>query len=109
MTTLKDLIEGADLDLFMDSESGFAIEATFNGTFGPYTIKGIFDKGEPVFNDHSGQVEVETSVLLVREKDFLQVKNHDTVTIENVIYKVETFDHDGTGLTTLALYKDREN
>lgn len=108
MTSLKDLIEGSDLDVFINSGE-FAVEAVFNGTFGPYAVKGIYDKGEPVFNDSTGQADAELTLLTVKTEDFEIVKNHDTVTIGNNTYNVETYNHDGTGLTVLTLYKTRED
>lgn len=108
MTTLLEQI-AADIDTFMDAESGFAEEFTFNGTFGPYVINGIFDEGATVVNDFNGGVNVEPHRLTVKTADLQPVKPHDEVRRGLTVYKVLTIDPDGEGLTVLTLYKTRED
>lgn len=106
MTTLRDQIEGDDLDAFMDSEVGFAREVAVTGsTYGPLTVKGIFDERVPVVNDYTGEVENTLSAITVKTSDIPEVKPHDTVTVGLVTYEVLEIRPDGTGLTTLTLIK----
>ncbi len=98
--TLRDQIEGTDLDVFMDSEAGFARDVVLNGT---QTIKAIFDEHVPVVNDYTGEAESELSTLVAKTSDLVGVKPHDTVTVGLVTYEVMEIRPDGTGLTTLTL------
>ncbi|MDP2689511.1 MAG: hypothetical protein Q8P48_05305 [Deltaproteobacteria bacterium] len=102
--TLRDFIEGSDLDVFMDSEAGFAREVIITGTtYGPLTVKGIFDERVPVVNDYTGEVENTLSAVTVKNSDIPDVRPHDTVTVGAVTYEVLEIEPDGTGLTTLTL------
>lgn len=104
MTTLRDRIEGQDLDAFMDSEAGFGREVTVTGsTYGPLTVKGIFDERVPVVNDYTGEVESTLSAITVKTSDIPDVRPHDTVEVGSVAYEVLEIEPDGTGLTTLTL------
>lgn len=104
MTTLRDQIEDNDLDAFMDSEAGFAREVIVTGsTYGPLTIKGIFDERVPVVNDYTGEVESTLSAITVKTSDIPDVRPHDTVAVGLVTYEVIEIEPDGTGLTTLTL------
>ena len=108
MTTLLEQIN-SDLDVFMDAESGFAEQLTFTGTFGPYTINGIFDEGNTVVNDFTGVVSVDPHQLTVKTADLQPVKPHDEVRRGLKVYKILTIDPDGQGLTVLTLNKIRED
>ena len=108
MTTLLDQID-ADLDTFMDSESGFAEEFTFTGTFGPYIINGIFDEGATVVNDFTGGVDVQPHRLTVKTADLQPVKPHDTIRKGMVTYEILEINPDGYGMTGLILVKVRED
>ncbi|MDP2689975.1 MAG: head-tail joining protein [Deltaproteobacteria bacterium] len=106
MTTLREQIEGSDLDAFMDAEAGFAREVIITGsTYGPLTVKGIFDERVPVVNDYTGEVENTLSAVTLKTSEIPEVRPHDTVTVGAVTYEVLEIKPDGTGLTTLTLNK----
>lgn len=110
MTTLLEQI-AADLDVFFDTESGFAEQFTFNGTHGPYVITGIFDEGTTVVNDYTGGVDAIPHRLTVKTADLKGIeKPHDEIRRGLVIYEILEIHPDaGYGLTELILNEIRRD
>lgn len=109
MVTLTEQIEDTDLDIFIDASNGFAEDVVFKGTFGPWTISGIFNASAPVMNDYTAEGAADTSALTVRTKHLKEVKPHDTITIGLATYEILTITPNGKGLTRLTLNKIRED
>lgn len=85
-------------------------DVVFSGTFGPYTIKGVFVDRVAAFNDFTGEVMPGAATLEAKTSDMQKVKTTDTVTVGLAVYKIISIEDDGGyGLTKLTLVKDRQD
>lgn len=84
-----------DLDVFLDPDAGFGVDATVDGI----SVEGIFD-AEYV---ESLEVEETAPALLCKTSLISTAAHGDTVVIAGVNYTVKGIKPDGTGLTLLIL------
>lgn len=85
-------------------------DVTFSGTFGPYTIRGVFEDRVAAFNDFTGEVVPGAATLEAKTSDIQKVKTTDTITVGLAVYKIISIaDDDGYGLTKLTLVKTRQD
>lgn len=89
-----------DLSAFLDTDGGFAVEATYDGGT---IVEGIFDNGyaeAPV-----GLVGVGGTVprFLCRTEDVADDPAGDSLVVEDVSYTIVRGEPDGDGMTWLVL------
>lgn len=85
-----------DLGVFLDSTTGFAV----NAVLGAATVPVIFDAA---FADVLGIVAATQPVALASSADVSAATVGGTITIEAVAYTIAEIQPDGTGLTRLML------
>lgn len=83
-------------DLLLDTEEGFAVQATFGAGS---TAKGILDREY----DETLGVQTRRKTFLCKESAVAALAVNQQVTIESQAYFVRVKQPDGTGMTTLVL------
>ena len=94
MTTLNEQI-AADLDIFVDDQTGFAVTATIGGV----EVTGILDNQYVEVLDSAGT----HPVLTCKTADVAEATEGTAVIIAGVEYEVIVPQPDGTGITQLVL------
>ena len=76
--------------------------ATYNGDFGPYEIKVIYE------DEYTESENVESSIptATIATEDLSEIKQGNTITIDDIVYYIRGIQPDGAGFTKLILSKD---
>lgn len=97
----------ADLAVFVDVDD-FGVAATYTPTGGSATtVNGIFDN-DIVEVDAGGNIPmaVRQPRFLCRTNDVSDAAEGDALVVNSTNYTIRVVDHDGTGMTNLALEKN---
>jgi len=96
-----------DLDKFLSTDD-FATSATFHalGTSASTTISGIFTDATKEVNQLTGAFEDKNPEFLTKTSDVSTGSHVSYIYISSVKYYVRSYNHDGTGMTTMVLSKE---
>jgi len=104
MSTFLEQAEGDDLDVFLDTEAGFAVTAIYTSAKdGLKELSVIFDKEAFDIDPDMGDIETTVPVATAKTADVENVRHKDELEIGGVRYEVKRIRPDGTGLTALVL------
>lgn len=106
--TLKDLMEGDDLDVFFNADE-FGTEVTFTGVNGPEVITGIFEEESLPTNDFTGDASLREPVFRGKTSDLEKARPQDELRKGLVTYRILSITHEAHGVTTLGLAKKRDD
>jgi hypothetical protein len=101
-------VESADDRAVFLSIDDFGVAATYTPTGGSAsTVNGIFDN-DIVEVDAGGNVQmaIRQPRFLCRTSDVSSAADGDALNVNSTAYTIRVVDHDGTGMTVLALEKN---
>jgi hypothetical protein len=92
-----------NLNQFFETND-FAVDAVINyGSNQTRDLKVIFETPSQSVEIYDTSIEADAPRLSCKTSDLNQVKQYDTVTLQNSTYKIERINHDGTGISFLYL------
>ena len=93
-----------DIDTFLDSdEYAVGISYLAYGSAAATTIYGIFDAPGSIVTIGRATMMIEQPQVKVKTTDISGITTSDTMTIGSTEYKIASWTHDGTGVSTVIL------
>jgi hypothetical protein len=92
-----------DLEVFFDTEGGFADEAVFGLDSGDATLSVIYHDPTQGVEVYDQRVEESAPFLMMKEEDLEGVIRGVSVEVRGESYRVERVTRDGTGLAMVYL------